>query len=169
MTILSDGDVWQSLARIEFVVESVRPWTPEQPPPNELIRGMVGATRPLSSSHSTPGDPRPILRKALTKGTPGDLSLPDHTPVRPHLSDRIDLALRKYLAARLIAGWVSFQADDLRTVVNYLHLCVKTVLMFEGARRSTEREEDRFKEAIRSADLWILHYCDPELLALNLR
>ena len=69
---------------------------------------------------------------------------------------------------QLIAGWITFQADDLRTVVKYLRLCLNTVILFESGRDRQEREADRWKEAIRRADLWILHYCDPDLLARNL-
>jgi hypothetical protein len=114
-------------------------------------------------------DPRTILLAALTEGTRPSVGLPDFRPDPPAVSGLADLVLRKYLASRLIAAWITFQGNGLRSVGRYLRLCLDTVLLFESARAAQESEASRWKEAIRSADLWLLHYCDPELLAQNLR
>ena len=169
LTSLSVGDVWASLSRIDSLVEGVRAWTPTGPAPPDLIRGLTEVTGSSSAFRLPAKDPRPALRRSLTPGTPVAVPLPDHTCGRPHVPDNVDLALRRYLAGRLIAAWVTYQADDLRAVAKYLHLCLDTVLLFQAAQGSDGKEERGWKEAIRSADLWILHYCDPELLALNLR
>ena len=92
----------------------------------------------------------------------------DPKPIALRLLPQIDLALRRYLASRLIAAWIMFQADDLGTVARYLRLCFETAVLFASSR-SEDSELGRWKQAIRSADLWIIHYADPEILAANLR
>ncbi len=166
---LKRGDVWLGLARIEAAVESIRGWTPERGLLGDLIRSSFSEPGPLREPGSALVDPRAILLSSLTEEAPTDALLPDFRSVAPAVSAPMDLALRRYLAARLIAGWITFQADDLRTVANYLRLCLNTVLLFESGRGRQEPEADRWKEAIRSADLWVIHYCDPDLLARNLR
>ncbi|MEO8360304.1 MAG: hypothetical protein ABI672_09765 [Vicinamibacteria bacterium] len=116
-------------------------------------------------------DPRMILPASLPAGTNQGLDLAEAPEAPPSLRPEIDLALRKYVASRLVGCWITFMADDLRTTGRYLRLCLDTVLMFEHARPADEAESQvvRWKESIRSADLWLMHHCDPELLAANLR
>ncbi len=114
-------------------------------------------------------DPRPVLLAALTEGTRPSVGLPDFKTDSPAVSGLADLALRKYLASRLIAAWIMFQGNDLRSVARYLRLCLDTAFLFCSAHAAEDSEASRWKEAVRNADLWILHYCDPDLLAQNLR
>lgn len=166
---LRGGDVCLAMARIEAAVESIRGWSPERGPLSDLIRSSFAEAEKIFPAGSKSVDPRPVLLSSLIEQAPKNPGFPDFTPETPHLSAEMDLVLRRYLAARLIAGWIMFQADDLRTVVKYLRLCLNTVLLFESGRGRQERDADRWKEAIRSADLWVVHYCDPDLLARNLR
>jgi endonuclease IV len=61
-----------------------------------------------------------------------------------------------------------FQAGSLRATARYLRLCLDTVHLFASGRDPAEPESERWREAIRSADLWLLHLCDPEMLAREL-
>jgi hypothetical protein len=168
---LTRGEVWSSMAVIEAAIESARSWTVERGALCDLIRSSFPETPPPRNSNSRSADPRPVLLASLTEGTPASFELPDWRPLSPSFSSRVDLVLRKYLAARLIASWITFQADDLRAIARYLRLCLDTVLLFACAHRADQEpcEDTRWKEAVRSADLWILHFCDPDLLARNLR
>lgn len=166
---LSRGLLWPALAVIEAAVEKMRTWTVGAGPLPDLVAGSFALAEGDPGAKASATDPRPLLLAALTRGTQPSVGLPDFRAGRPLLSARTDLGLRKYMASRLIAAWISFQGDDLRSVARYLRLCLDTVFLFESARAAEESEAARWKEAIRNADLWILHYCDPDLLARNLR
>lgn len=162
---LSRGPLWSALASIETAVERARSWTPDAGPLPGLLPGYFAVG---DGDEPRVADPRPVLRASLTEGTSPKEELPDFRPGVPTVSALVDSVLRKYLAARLIAAWITFQGNDLRCLTRYLRLCLDTVFLFESARGTEEPEVERWMEAIRDSDLWILHYCDPDLLARNL-
>lgn len=169
VAVLSSEPLIRALAVIEAAVEGARSWTAESRPLCEhLADSFVGAAGHVDHERRV-SDPRPVLLAALTEETTEGAGLPDFRSRPLALSPLADLALRKYLASRLIAAWITFQGNDLRTVARYLRLCLDTVFLFESARAAEESEATRWQQAIRHADLWILHHCDPELLARNLR
>jgi Fe-S-cluster containining protein len=169
VAVLSRATLWPALATIEAAVERARTWTVDAGPLRELVAESFVLESGDTKGAPRATDPRSILLAALTEGTRPSLGLPSFRPDPPALSSLADLALRRYLASRLIAAWITFQGNDLRSVARYLRLCLDTVLLFESARAAEEADASRWKEAIRSADLWLLHYCDPDLLAKNLR
>jgi hypothetical protein len=63
---------------------------------------------------------------------------------------RDDLAVKRWLAARLFACWVAYQQDGLAAIVGYLHSCFR---MFGDARACG----DNALEAIRRTDLRVMH------------
>lgn len=159
-------DLHTSLNLVHSVVEEARSWRPGGPSLPVLIR--TAFSRPAAPSREVQAqDTRSILASSSAEGSPV-AELPTRQAATRQIPAFADLALRKYLAARLIAAWVTFQAEDLRTVANYLRLCLDTVLLFEATAPLESPESTRWKEAVRSADLWILHHCDPERLARNL-
>ena len=171
VALLNEGNVEDGLSRFGAAVETLRGWTPSSGSLLNQIPRAFEAARAGLVAHPARVDPREMLRRALPSGIPGDPVLPEariELPARP-LSGIPDLAMRRYLASRLIAAWIMFQGDDLRTVARYLRLCFETAILFASVRSSAEPEEVRWREAIRNADLWIIHYCDPDLLAENLR
>jgi hypothetical protein len=168
LATLTEPDVSRDLARIESAVELFRHWSPVKGALPDLIATAFRITRAEGTGRVLRGDPRELLAASVTGEVPAVFRLPDFIPGAVPFSGAIDLALRRYLAARLVAGWIVFQADDIRGVVRYLRLCLDTVLLFASSRDGSEIEERRWKESIRCADLWILHHCDPELLARNL-
>lgn len=163
---LSRLPLWTALATIDSAVERARSWTVGSGPLPELLAASFDR-----SERGDPGtgDPRRVLLASLTEGTRPKVGPPEFRAGAPTVSAVADVALRKYLASRLIAAWITFQGDGLHSVTRYLRLCLDTVFLFESARRMAEPELPRWKEAIREADLWLLHYCDPDLLARNLR
>lgn len=161
---LARGDIWSGVAAIEASARVARSWTPAEGSLVDFIPKCFDVST-VSEPPLRYADPRPTLEAALAKGTPTGVVLPEYEPGVPSFSSPIDLALRRYLAARLIAGWVTYQAEDLRVVVKYLGLCLNTVFLFASVGSDASGETSRWKEAVRNADLWILHYSDPERLA----
>jgi len=81
------------------------------------------------------------------------------------------LPIRRWLAAKAFASWVALQGQGLRTTVAFLHVALG-VLRAEAARASSEagRPVDAalLQEAVRRADLLLVHLADPEALARRL-
>ncbi len=168
VAVLSRNALWPALSTIESAVERIRTWGVAAGPLPELVSQSFAVSGRDPGAEPRVSDPRPLLLRALTEGTRPAEVLPAFQTDAPTVSGLVEVALRRYLAARLIAAWIMFQGNDLRSVPRYLRLCLDTVFLFESAREAAEAETARWKEAIRSADLWILHYCDPDLLARNL-
>ena len=77
----------------------------------------------------------------------------------------------RWLAAKAFASWLALQGDGLRTTVRGLALALG-VLRAEAARgcRESGRGLDRalLEEALRRADLLLVHLADPQALARRL-
>jgi hypothetical protein len=61
-----------------------------------------------------------------------------------------DVAVKRWLAARLFACWLAYQTDGLGAIVAYLHSCFR---MFAEERA----RDDNTREAIRRTDLRVMH------------
>lgn len=165
--LFSAAEVREGLRRFSSAVARIREWTPALGAVPDLVIAAFQEAAQTTPRLTQSEDPRSILVRSIPPGS-SIPELPEFSPSKQALSPAVDLALRRYLAARLIAGWIVFQGEDLATAGAYLRLCLATVLLFEGARDPAEPERARWLEAIRSADLWLVHNCDPELLAKNL-
>jgi hypothetical protein len=64
--------------------------------------------------------------------------------------NRDDVAVKRWLAARLFACWLAYQKDGLAAIVGYLHSCAR-LLAEERARG------ENAQEAIRRTDLRVMH------------
>ena len=160
---LSAPDIFGAIQRVRWVVNAAHAWTPSAGGLVELIRhSRAGEVVPF-----VPRDPRAVLNASLPRGTRIDAALPEWDGRVGQIGETVDLALRRYIAARFFGSWITFLADDLMTTAAYLDLCLNTVLLFAGARSADEPELSRWKEAIRSSDLWLMHHCDPDLIARN--
>jgi hypothetical protein len=83
-----------------------------------------------------------------------------------HAGKRLDWfnsAMKNYLASRLFANWIAYQGRGLRTIVEWLRTCV-AVVAHELLRRTDNSiaapDPADFIEAVRSADLLLLHVLD---------
>lgn len=170
IAVLVERDAWDALAQIERGIEAVRSWTPSDGPLVDLIRRSFSQARATGGSYPSAENPSQLLMSIRTPRIPGAPAsdLPAFGGTLPAWSAGADLAVRKYLAARLVGAWITFQADDLRALGRFLRLCLNTVLLFKADDRRIESESETWKEAIRSADLWLLHYADPDLLAARM-
>jgi hypothetical protein len=79
--------------------------------------------------------------------------------------------VRRWLAAKAVASWLALQGEGLRTNAVGLRLTLG-VLRAEAARGCTEAgrtlDAALLKEAVRRADLFLVHLADPEALARRL-
>ena len=79
--------------------------------------------------------------------------------------------VRRWLAAKAFASWVALQGEGLRTTVAFLYVALG-VLRAEAARGCSEAgrllDVALLQEAVRRADLLLLHLADPEALARRL-
>jgi hypothetical protein len=111
-----------------------------------------------------------VPHRALLPPTPQGLDEVDErwvAPVWPALA----LPVRRWLAAKAFASWLVLQGDGLRTAVLGLRVSLG-VLRAEAARGCAEAgrtlDGDLLKEALRRADLLLVHLADPEALARRL-
>ena len=73
---------------------------------------------------------------------------------------------RRFVAAHLFGSWVPYHGSSLLTIVRVLKICL-SVLRVEAARQSTitgATPETRFIEAVRAADLLLVHLADTPAL-----
>jgi Fe-S-cluster containining protein len=109
-----------------------------------------------------------------------------HRALLPPAPDRLDEAdgrwvsstwptlgrpIRRWLAAKAFASWIALQGEGLRTTVAFLRIAL-ALLRAEAARGCAEAarplEPEILKEAVRRADLLLVHLADPEALARRL-
>jgi Fe-S-cluster containining protein len=82
----------------------------------------------------------------------------------------VDRAVRAYLAARLFGNWVAYHALGLHAVVEYLRVC-RSVLKIEATLQQSRASTSPWQtvlEAIRNADLLLVHLSDPKDLSRRL-
>jgi Fe-S-cluster containining protein len=83
-----------------------------------------------------------------------------------------DGTVRAYLAARLFGNWVAYYGQGLHAVVDYLRVTLAVVKMEavrHHARGTSTSPWQTVNEAVRNADLLLVHLADARTLALSLR
>ena len=82
--------------------------------------------------------------------------------------DDVDETVRGYLAARLFGNWIAYSGQGLHAIVEYLHVAL-AVMKMEAVRHHAQESASSpwqtVKEAVRSADLLLVHLADPRTLA----
>ena len=76
--------------------------------------------------------------------------------------------MRNYLAARLFANWIAYQGRGLRSVVEWLRVCdavLRQALLTRVAGSGSPPGPEDFVEAVRAADLLLLHVIDSAAFA----
>jgi hypothetical protein len=123
--------------------------------------GMTTAWRLVAGS---------VPHRELLPSAPEGLDEPDERWVAPVWAG-LALPVRRWLATKAFASWLVLHGDGLRTTVLGLRVALG-VLRAEAARGCAESgcklDADLLKEAIRRADLLLVHLADPEALARRL-
>ena len=111
-----------------------------------------------------------VPRRGLLPAAPEGLGEAEDRWVAPTWP-AFSLPIRRWLAAKAFASWVALQGEGLRTTVAFLRIALG-VLRAEAARGCSEAgrplDVALLKEAVRRADLLLLHLADPEALARRL-
>ena len=82
--------------------------------------------------------------------------------------DRFDTAMKNYLAARAFANWIAYQGRGLRSIVEWLRTAAELVrhyIVRRAIETGTPPGAADFVEAVRLADLLLLHVADTRLFA----
>jgi Fe-S-cluster containining protein len=167
----------QALLRLTAAAERIRGWSVAEGPfdatLDRVLRAPVAKTEERAGGEPvhpldawrTAADAVPHAR-LVPRPPPGvpEADLRWVAPAWPSLARPV----RRYLAGRAFASWLSLQGDGLRTTVSGLALALD-VLRAEAARgcREAGRTLDAglLKEAVRRADLLLLHLASPQALA----
>jgi Fe-S-cluster containining protein len=84
----------------------------------------------------------------------------------------VDRVVRRYLAARLFGNWVAYHGTGLQGIVEYLRVCLSVVRIeaarLQAAPPSSSSPWQIVTEAIRNADLLLVHLSDPTDLSRRL-
>jgi hypothetical protein len=179
LEILGRGDrtADQALAIIAAATEAAQSWRPGgvtlsatverefdvayDAKPDEDLGGLVTRAR--------------LAVRSVPRGLSFPLPLEDAVARWPGLSawwGDFDGTVRAYLAARLFGNWVAYYGQGLHAVVDYLRVSLAVVKMEavrHHARGSSTSPWQTVNEAVRNADLLLMHLADTKALALSLR
>lgn len=164
----------QCLAKLARATGRAREWRPGMISLSDYVTAAFGET-PFDRREHLPSDERLVERiAAMTANlTGGDVvGIPQF---EEQWSRRIgkpgawfDLGMKRYLAARVFGNWLAYQGRGLRSIVEWLLTCAAMVRYFalRRALESKQRFDERsFIEAVRSADLLLLHVLDSTAFA----
>jgi hypothetical protein len=175
--------------------EGARRWTPENGPLEEHLERALeealvreGQPAPPACLEALGDEPRyardPASRgsrawalvascvpyPALLPPAPEGVDGADERWVAPSWPE-VGRPVRRWLAARAFASWLALQGDGLRTTALGLRVALG-VLRAEAARGCAEAgralDEELLKEAVRRADLLLVHLAEPDALARRL-
>ncbi len=157
------------LERLSAATESVRRWNPTQGSLLEWVHSAFDAnTGPCIDGFSHRSAIERVAR--LTAGLAGDDLSPvegfDDAWARAIVGSNaewFERGMKNYLAARLFGNWIAYQSQGLRSVVAWLRTCAAVVRHFLvrrvlGSGLPATRQD--FIEAVRAADLLLLHVLD---------
>jgi Fe-S-cluster containining protein len=159
---LNACDVWPPLLRpgLMMDLESYGSWerlavdllVREGTTPRSALAALEAVTAKLGAWSPGSGPP---LADAVSESFGAD----SHgAPEVERCIDRGEMAVKRWLAARLFGTWIAYQGNGLQTIVRYLRACLD-VFDVELARDGDARE------AIRRADQLIVHDSSSQQLA----
>ena len=164
----------QALDRIEAATRRITEWRPDGGLLSDAVRDAFATNAdPAVPAIWSAADDRErfeLARAAVPKGlraprVPEELE--GQWTAASEWWTEFERAARRFVAAHLFGTWVAYQGSSLLTIVRVLKIGL-SVLRVEAARRSagTTREapEKRFIEAVRAADLLLVHLADTPAL-----
>ena len=159
---------------VAAATEVIRDWRPGDGTLSERVGVAFRGPRPRNSAGAG-SHARAIETVAtLTAGRVGTDAAPIESfdvKWQRHIGAQFagfDRGMRNYLAARLFANWIAYQGRGLRTIVEWLRTCTAVVrhqLLQRVLDAGAPPAPDDFIEAVRSADLLLLHVVDSAAFA----
>lgn len=172
----ADLDFETCLDIVASATESIRAWNPGTETLAERVRAGFQAAGAAHVARSWSAA-RAIERvRLLTRGQVGDelISIDafdqrwnDYAVRR---REWFNSAMKHYLAARLFANWIAYQGRGLRTIVEWLRTCAAVVgheLLRRTGDSTPAADSSAFIEAVRRADLLLLHVLDSAAFATD--
>jgi len=175
---LAEGpDTATALATVAAAAEQVRAWRPREGEFADYVVRMLDAVRMRRAPFATAPPAWPTREEAAASwdvaldAVPSAFTLPP-APDWSRWADAEDECragdriLRRYLAARSVGAWVAYQGRGVRTWVRWLALCWHVVMACRcHAPEPASPTESGVLEAVRRADLVLVHLADPQCLA----
>lgn len=149
-----------ALARLAADAERLRAWTAHDGTFDDRLDDVLAR----ASEERLPAPPDDVLLAEVRAAIPAALRPPDLEP-RAFEWGPFGSVVRRYLAARAFASWVSVQGPGLRTTVRALQAAL-AALRAEVGPAALDRAA--LAEAIRRTDLLFVHLASPERLARSL-
>ena len=172
-TLASAPTVQAALACLAGATDRLFQWRPGA----QSLADAVADAFAMPAADAMTDEPHESIRRyctAVAAVPPGLSAAPlparieDHWQAVRDLMVRHDAALRAYAASHLFGNWIAYSASHLATVVEYLRTCISVVAV-ELARGLQMPQEDsgaaRLTEALRGADLLLVHLADMPALA----
>jgi hypothetical protein len=159
----------EAVELVEQATERAAAWRPARGPLSDFVRSAFGQDFRLAGA--TAFDDAIEHHRTVTASIPSETGQRRRgsDPAQQswagagQLLDDYDRAVRAWLAAKVFGNWIAYSAPGLRVVAAALRV-YHSVLRVEAARQlQTDRDrrpESHFIEAIRHADLLIVHLSD---------
>jgi hypothetical protein len=156
-----------ALALLAAQAEAARGWTVDRGPFEEFLEAVL----------ASPSGPRvrppaaDVLCDEVRSSIPRPLRPRAVRGEREVAADAFEAPLRRYLAARAFASWAAIQGSGLRTAVRALQPALALVgrnVAHAAGDSGHGPHAALLTEAIRRADLLLLHLASPEKLAATL-
>ena len=159
-----------ALDRIEAATRRITEWRPDDGVFSDAVRDAFTTNAdPVVPAFWSAADDRErfeLARAAVPKGLRAP-RVPEELEAQWRAASEwwteFERAARRFVAAHLFGTWVAYQGSSLLTIVRVLKIGL-SVVRVEAARRSagTARDapEKRFIEAVRAADLLLVHLAD---------
>lgn len=160
------------LAALSNAAESLRRWTPACGPLGRHLDSTLGRWDEAGPADDEALDAADALRDwhAAWSAVPAPRATRPQAPGAPHVErarDALDAeraAVSRYLASRCVASWAAYQCCGVRAFVASVRMAAH-VLLVETARGSEASPRARVREAVRRADLLLLHLAESAALA----
>ena len=174
-----DVDADAALARLETATRRLAEWRPGGAPLSEAVTSAFDIASDGESHEDRPASAavdRRRVRLALDSIPPAaamtcsTAQLADTAAALPAWWNGFDRPVRAYLAARLFGNWMAYHGPGLLAVVEYLRVALALVKADAARPRAgaTSSPWQIVTEAVRNADLVLVHLCDLKLLARRL-
>lgn len=158
---------------IAGATEAVRLWEPGRESLAERVGTAFEDACPVKDSDLDAHERAMKTVAALSVGRTADYSPVDRFEecwdrhIAAHFA-AYERPMRNYLAARLFANWIAYQGRGLRSVVEWLRVCdavLRQALLTRVLVSGSPPGPEDFVEAVRAADLLLLHVIDSAAFA----
>lgn len=162
---------------IAGATEAVRLWEPRRESLVERVGTAFEEACPVKVSDLNVQERAMKTVAALSAGRASDYSPIDRFEeywerhVAAHFA-AFERPMRNYLAARLFANWIAYQGRGLRSIVEWLRVCaavVRHALLMRVLDSGSPPGREDFIEAVRTADLLLLHVIDTAAFATHVQ